>query len=177
VALIERTAYPRFSPRPSAGELARLYTPSLRELDLARRATRGGEAGQLAFLVMLKGFRRLGYFPKDAEVPGVIVAHLRSRLGHGEEVAAAPPPRSRQRYRDAIRAHLGVKAFGDDARRVAAEAVAGAALTMDEPADLVNVAVEELVKERFELPAFSTLDRLARKVRHSVNARLFSRVD
>ena len=70
-----------------------------------------------------------------------------------------------------------MEAFGDDARRVAAEAIAGAALTMDEPTDLVNVTVEELVKERFELPAFSTLDRLARKVRQAVNSRLFSRVD
>lgn len=177
MALIERTAYPRFSPRPSAGELARLYTPTLLELDLARRATRGGQAQQLAFLVMLKGFQRLGYFPKTAEVPGAVVDHLRSRLGLAEEVSASPPARSRQRYRDAIRAHLGVEAFGDDARRVAAEAVAGAALAMDEPAVLVNVAVEELVKERFGLPAFSTLDRLTRKVRHAANARLFSRVD
>jgi hypothetical protein len=29
---------------------------------------------------------------------------------------------------------------------------------MDHPADLLNVAIEELVKERYELPAFSTLD-------------------
>lgn len=156
--MIERTAYPRFSPRLSAGEIARLYTPTLRELDLARWATRGGEAGQLAFLFMLKSFQRLGYFPKPEEVPGVVIAHLGSRLGLGEEVSAAPPTRSRQRYRDAIRADLGVQAFGDDARSVAAEAVADAAPTMDDPADLVNVAVEELSKERFELPAFSTLD-------------------
>ena len=146
-------------------------------MDLARRATRGGEAGRLAFLVMLKGFQRLGYFPKTAEVPGAVVSHLRSRLGLTEAVSAAPPARSGQRYRDAIRAHLGVKAFGDDVRRIAAEVVSEAALTMDDPADLVNVAVEELVRDRFELPAFSTLDRLARKVRHAVNARLFSRVD
>ncbi|CAA9467709.1 MAG: Mobile element protein [uncultured Rubrobacteraceae bacterium] len=175
--MIERTAYPRFAPRPSARELARLFTPNLRELDLARRATRGGEAGQLALLVMLKGFQRLGYFPKTAEVPGAVVDHLRSRLGLTEEVSAAAPPRSRQRYRDAIRAHLGVKPFGEDARRVATEAIAGAALTMDDPADLLNAAVEELVKERFELPAFSTLDRLARKVRSAVNSRLFSRMN
>lgn len=60
---------------------------------------------------------------------------------------------------------------------MAAEAAAEAALTMDDPADLINVAVEELVKERFELPAFSALDRLARHVRHEVNARLFGRID
>jgi TnpA family transposase len=58
-----------------------------------------------------------------------------------------------------------------------AEAVAEAALSMDDPADLVNVAIEELVKERFELPAFSTLDRLTRHTRYAVNSRLFSWVD
>lgn len=89
MALIERTAYPRFAPRPPAGELARLYTPTLQELDLARRATRGGEAGQLAFLVMLKGFQRLGYFPKTDAVPAAVVAHLRWGLGLMEEVVAA----------------------------------------------------------------------------------------
>jgi hypothetical protein len=177
VALIERTAYPRFAPRPSARELARLYTPNLREEGLAVRATRGGKGQILAFLVMLKSFQRLGYFPKPEEVPEAVVSHLRSRLGLPEDVPATPPRRSRQRYRDAIREHLCVNPYGDDARRVAVEAVAKAAATMDDPADLVNVAVEGLVKERFELPAFSALDRLVRKVRHAGNSRLFSRVD
>jgi hypothetical protein len=48
VASIERTAYPRFERSPSShDELARLYTPTPREIELARRATRGGEARQL----------------------------------------------------------------------------------------------------------------------------------
>lgn len=126
---------------------------------------------------MLKCFQRLGYFPKDGEVPESVVGHLRSRLGLESDAPAVAPPRTRQRYRDAIRGHLGVKPFGDEARRFAAEVAADAALSMDDPADLVNVAVEELVKERFELPAFSTLDRLTRGVRYATNARLFSRVD
>ena len=174
---MERTAYPRFGRNPPAqDELARLYTPTPREIELARRATRGG--GQhLAFLAMLKSFQRLGYFPRPEEVPEVVVSHLRSRLGLPDDVPATAPPRSRQRYRDAIREHIGVKAYGDEARRVAAEAAAEAALTMDDPADLVNAAIEELVKERFELPAFSALDRLCRKVRYAVNAGLFAGVD
>ena len=68
MASIERTAYPRFARSPSATELARLYTPTLRELDLSRQATRGGRAQQLAFLVMLESFRRLGYFPKPDRI-------------------------------------------------------------------------------------------------------------
>jgi hypothetical protein len=55
-------------------------------------------------------------------------------------------------------------------------AVAEAAEVIDRPADMVNVAIEELVRGRFELPAFSTLDRLARRVRALVNQRLFATV-
>ena len=177
MALIERTAYPRPGRNPSASELSRLYTPTLRELDLAKRTTRGGEGQQLAFLVMLKSFQSLGHFPKREDVPEVVVSHLRSRLGLADDAPAAASPRSRQRYRDVIREYLGVKPFEGEARRLAAEAVAEAAQTMDDPADLVNVAIEELVKERYELPVFSTLDRLSRHVRHAANARLFARID
>jgi hypothetical protein len=44
---------------------------------------------------------------------------------------------------------------------------------MDNPADLINVALETLIKKRYELPAFSTLDRLVRRVRTVVNQRDF----
>jgi TnpA family transposase len=176
LALIERTAYPRFGRDPSKSELARLYTPTFREIDLAKRTTHG-EQQPLAFLVMLKSFQRLGYFPKDEEVPEAVVSHVRSRLALDNDALAVPSRRSRQRYRDAIRQYLGVKVFDDQARRTAAEVVADAALSMDEPADLANVAIEELVKERFELPAFSTLDRLTRHTRYTVNSRLFSQMD
>lgn len=177
MVLIQRTAYPRLGHNPEASELSRLYTPTLHELDLAKRTTRGGRRQQLTFLVMFKSFQRLGYFSNAEDVPESIVSHVRSRLGHADHSPTVPPPRSRQRYRDAIREYLGVKQFDDEARKVATQAVADAALNMDDPADLVNVAIEELVKERCELPAFSTLDLLARHVKHAVNARLFAQVD
>jgi hypothetical protein len=37
---------------------------------------------------------------------------------------------------------------------------------MSDPADLINVAVEQLVVERFELPAYGTLDELVNHIRH-----------
>lgn len=176
MALIERTAYPRLKRHPGKGELNQLYTPTFREIELANKTSRG-EGQSLAFLVMLKSFQRLGYFAAPEETPEEVISHIRSRLGLGPDTPAFPPLRSRQRYRDAIREHFGVRVFDEGARRIAAEAVADAALSMDDPADLLNVAIEELVKERFELPAFSTLDRLTGHVRYRVNSRLFSRVD
>jgi hypothetical protein len=46
-----------------------------------------------------------------------------------------------------------------------------AALVMDHPPDLINAALETLIKDCYELPAFSTLDRLASEVRTQVNDR------
>ena len=50
-------------------------------------------------------------------------------------------------------------AYGEDGLRVASVAMPTAAEVMDNPADLINVAIEELVRQRIELPADSTLDR------------------
>ena len=126
---------------------------------------------------MLKSFQRLGYFPKPEAVPEAVLMHIGSRLGLSHNVSKVPPLRSRQRYRDSIREYLQVKPYGDEARWVATEAVTTAAATMDDPADLINVAIEEFVKERYELPAFSTLDGLVRRIRYAVNSGMFARVD
>lgn len=46
----------------------------------------------------------------------------------------------------------------------------------DDLEDLINVAVEQLVRQRFELPAFDTLNRAARRVRAAFNRALYKRV-
>lgn len=45
---------------------------------------------------------------------------------------------------------------------------ADTAKTKDNDADIINVVIEELIKQRYELPAFSTLVRVARSVRRIV---------
>jgi hypothetical protein len=54
--------------------------------------------------------------------------------------------------------------------------MSAAAEVMDNPADLINVAIEELVRQRIELPAFSTFDRMSRRIRTLVNGRFFAAV-
>ncbi len=65
---IERTAYPRFKRNPTVRELLEVYTPSQEEIEFARATTRG-EGALLSLVVMLKGFQRLGYFPRPDAVP------------------------------------------------------------------------------------------------------------
>ena len=174
MASIERTAYPRFKHTPTPPQLHTLATPTAEELAFAQKTARSPSA-QLSLLVLLKAFQHLGYFPKLSEVPVALVQHLRSCLallptlepGYEEN-------RTLYRHHQAIRAYLRVTSWGPAARRMAIQAVSTAATTMDNPADLINVALETLVKERYELPAFSTLDRLVRRVRTVVNQRYFT---
>ena len=75
-----------------------------------------------------------------------------------------------------IRAYLKVSSYSQGGERVVTREIEQAAYTMSDPADLINVAIEYLVKERFELPAFSSLDRLVGRVRHQVHQHLYDQI-
>lgn len=82
---IERTAYPRFKRTPTAKELAEVYSLTDDERRFVQVTARGDRL-RLSLAVLLKAFRRLGYFPSLAEVPVVIVGHLRGSLGLPTEI-------------------------------------------------------------------------------------------
>ena len=176
MASIERTAYPRFKRNPSIRELEALYTPTDDEMHFARIIARKYQP-RFGLLLLLKAFQRLGYFPAVDDIPATIVQHVRIAAGIDAEIPSLYAElRTLYRHHQAIRERLGVSAWGEEGLRVASEAMAAAAEVMDNPADLINVAIEELVRQRIELPAFSTLDRLSRRIRTLVNGRFFEAV-
>jgi len=71
---------------------------------------------------------------------------------------------------------LKVSSYSLGGERAVAHEIEQAAYTMSDPADLINVAIERLVEQRFELPAFSTLDRLVGRVRHHVHQHLYDQM-
>jgi hypothetical protein len=170
---IDRTAYPKFKQFPNPKELAELYTPTAAEIKFVKSKTKSHE-GLLRLMLMLKSFQRLGYFPQPELIPIAVIKHLRSCLKLQDSIKATPSERQRHTYKNIIREYLGVKQYDKTSQRLIATIVAQAAQIKDHPADLINVAIEELVKERYELPAFSTLDRLIRHIRSMVNNRLFA---
>lgn len=167
MASIHETAYPRIKHTPTERDLSEVYTPTATELTLAIRSTRGVVA-RLGFLVTLKTFQRLGYFSVLALVPQPIIDHIAKTLGLlrlPDDLSGYDRSGSRTRHIGVIRAYLQVKPCGAEARHLIVRAMGTAARTKDEVADLVNVAIEELVRHRFELPVFATLERTARRVR------------
>lgn len=94
MTVIERTAYPRHKQHPSAKELVELYTPTSEEIKFVKSRIKS-HAGLLSFMVMLKSFQRLGYFPHPELVPAAVINHLRSCLKLNSWVKAIPSTRSR----------------------------------------------------------------------------------
>ena len=75
-----------------------------------------------------------------------------------------------------IRDYLGITAFSAGGRRVLVAALLDAAQSKDILADLINAGLEALIEARYELPAFSTLQRAAQKARAQVNYGYYRRV-
>ena len=117
------------------------------------------ECGQLTLLALLKSHQYLGYLPVVDEIPLQVHHYLCQQLNLSPETGFQDAKNTRYRYRGHIRSYLDIKAYSAGGARLARQAAHEAAYTMSDPADLINVAIEHLIEQRFELPAFSTLDR------------------
>lgn len=175
MATIERTAYPRFKKNISKKELIKIYNLNSEEIEIAHRSAKG-ELQVANFILLLKSFQRLGYFPKINEIPIEIVKYICFQLKITPDIELNLPNRTLYRYKNLIRQYLNITEFGVSARHVLTEATYKSAQVMNNPADLINVAIEVLIKERFELPAFSTLDRSVRHIRALINSNIYENV-
>ncbi|MEI6775625.1 MAG: Tn3 family transposase [Chloroflexales bacterium] len=172
MAAIDRTAYPFYRRSPTRLELADHYTVTAEDQTWLATITRR-PAGLLCCAVLLKAVQHLGYFPVITEVPTVIIAHVRLALALSETISIfGVSSRSVKTYIQHIRERLGLISTGRTIRHRALLAMREAATVSDAPVDLINVALETLTAQRVELPAFSTLDRMARRVRAVSQARL-----
>ncbi|MFH8224438.1 DUF4158 domain-containing protein [Streptomyces sp. NPDC018057] len=154
-------------------ELREFFTPSAEDVVWAREYTHDRPGRVLALLVMLKSAARLGRAPKLGEIPEVVVAHLLDQAGLAAgTVPEADLGRSEERHRSVVRERLRLRHEPGEARAVAEAAMRAAAPLKAHTADLLNVALKELVrhKERLELLAFSTLDRMASRICSEVDA-------
>ncbi len=172
---IERTVYPRFTRAPSVKELREIYTPT--PTDVAFVATKArGPAQKFALMILLKVYQRLHYFPDPQSIPGALISHIRAVMKLPEGLVPDISPATLYRYYGVLREHLELESQGKHARHVAAQAMHAAAQVMENPADLINAAIETLLVEHCELPAFSTPDRMAGRIRRLVNRGIYQTV-
>jgi TnpA family transposase len=178
MASIERTAYPRLRPLLSTEELQTFYELTEPERHFIRQSARGNRQ-RLTLAVLVKTRQQLGYFPALGDVPEQLVNHLTEQLGFSDPMDLLDETRLKptlHRYRTTIRTFLGSQPYSSQDQERVEQAVCTAATTMSDPADLINVAVETLVQNEIELPAFSTLDRLVNHLRQQVHDQLYRQI-
>ena len=129
--------------------------------------------------MLLKTFQRLGYFVAPTSVPNAIIKHIANCS------ALACPPNvlksydisgTRWRHIIIIRNYLAIHPYQAQARRLIVQSMAKAARTKNDLADIINVAIEELVHHRYELPVFNTLVRAGKRVRGTVDKAFYRQV-
>jgi hypothetical protein len=121
---------------------------------------------------LLNTFQRLGYFVMLSDVPLPILEHVAQCAGYEavhEDLIRHGESSVRRRHMLLVRDYVGVKAWGKEALQAMQSASRDAARTLEDLADIINFALEQLVRQRFELPAFSMLHREAQHARAMVN--------
>jgi len=178
MASIERTAYPQFSRVTTARDLLEHYTPDQDEIAWVARSA-NSRSGQLGLTVLLKTFQVLHYFPAPGSVPPEIIDHIRTVMTLGPKAAVHyRQVKTFYRHCTAVREYLGIQPYyGKEASRVAVRAAYEAAETMDQRVDIINAVIEELIFQRYELPAFSALDNIAEVASATAQERLYARID
>ena len=169
---VNETAYPRLKSHPTAKELASIYTPSADEVAFANSHARR-PAPRTGFLILLKTFQRLGYFSRLVDVPPTIINHIAKTIGFEKlpnGLDAYDDSNARLRHLNLILSFLSVTPYDKAAEAEMITAVTETAATKDDLADIINVAIEELVRQRYELPSFATILRAAKKARVTINA-------
>jgi len=177
---ITKTAYPRFKKSYNEEELTKIFEPTDKELRFCHKNARG-KTQRLTLLTLLKSHQYLGYMPNTVIVPKSLRQYLSTKLDFSKNLQLIELTETNKktfyRYRKAIRSFLKVLPWSEQAASILEATLKKAALSMSNPPDLVNVAIEKLIEQRYELPAFSTLDRLVSHVRHGVHLDLYIKLN
>lgn len=177
---IYQTAYPRLKQEFSQKDLDAVYTPTSKELNFAIRHCKRSSSSYLGLLVQLKIVQRLGRFVPIKDIPTGIVEHIKKAVrsrSSKTELNAYFSSGAKDRHIKLVRKYLGLKPYDNDAAGVLIfQWALEAAKTKEALADIINVSLEYLVKERYELPPFSVLQRLCQSARAEINNRYFDQL-
>lgn len=152
-----RILYPALSVPLTPADRRRCFTPNYADREWVLTVARTPRS-QFAALVQLLAFWAVGRFLSVEDLPAAAVEYVT----HEIKVEFKAPIRLTQskysertwyRHQDAILAYLNVNPWDDEARALAESTMMKMAEARTDPADLINAAVDALMRHRFELSA------------------------
>jgi hypothetical protein len=149
-------------------ELEEVYTPQPHEVDWADKKSKG-MVQKLGLLTLLKTVQKQGFFTIVTEIPTGIIQYIANHahllLPSDKEWSLYSQSRTYKRHCQFVREYLQIKPFNQDARKIMLDTMQMVSRVKDDSADYVNAAIEELIRQRFELPVFHTLRNAANETR------------
>ena len=180
MSTIQDTAYPQLKKDLSARDLTAIYTPTADECAFAVSIS-ARKPTQALLLIQLKILQRLGYFEPLSTLPRAIVDHVcasaQMRIPTVRELKAYDASGSRSLHLRKIRDFVGIRRFVEADWSCLDQIARQAAATKQELEDIINVLIEELVRQKYELPGFTQLVRVARAARNAVNSAIFKSIE
>ena len=178
MSAIHETAYPRIKPKLTAKELETVFASTPDELTLLDANTKKTRlASRLGFMLTLKCYQYLGRVINVKHLDPAIITFVSQKLDIAQTINLDGYEQSaKKRHIKIIRDHLQMNADKIACRSLMKTAAITAANTKENLADIINCMIDELIKSRFELPAFQNFVRLARAARHFVNTSYFDKI-
>jgi TnpA family transposase len=177
---IQDTIYPRIKSNLTEQDLREVYMPKREEIEWAEKKSRG-HFQQLSLLVLMKTSQKLGFFINVSDIPSIIVEHIakfaRLPIPDPEEWKEYDGSRTWKRHHRFIRDYLQIRPFDEQARQIMIDTMSKLSWSKDEPADLVNAAIEELIHQCYELPVYTTLKETANEVRKKSYRVIYEQVE
>ena len=171
MAAIHETAYPRIKPNLTYKEIDEIFTPTLDDIDFMRSKTKATRhKAQLGFMLLLKCYQYLGRPMMVNGLPDMIKKHVADKLGVDTEANLKRYDIStRKHHLKAVRQYLQINADKKSRRQQLKKSALEAACTRENLADIINVLIDESIKNNFELISYKELHRLAMAARKVVN--------
>lgn len=168
--------YPQLPKNIDSDDIETFFALSQQDKEWVKSLTYSGDT-RIAFLCLLGGFQSLGYFPDLSDLSPRVIKHI-------AEAADANPPlllllnkRTLYRHHRKIRRYLGVSAWNKESRHKALESMKKTVVTRSNLTDLINATIESLIQTGIELPALSTLRRMAGSVLQNYHNQLFHQIN
>jgi len=145
-----------------------------------RRQTDDSRGNNLGLIIQIKTVQRLGRFVPFSEIPNVILQHIKDACRSRVSLQALRgyfSSGAKDRHIKLIRNYLGLKPYDSSmTSSLIREWAMEAAKTKEALPDVINVALEYLVKEKYEIPSYHTLFKICRAARATVNTEYYDQL-
>ncbi len=178
MANISETAYPRFKSSYTESELLKLFNPSEDEIIFCKKNARS-IGSFLCLILTIKSFRNLGKFINVTDIPEQIVKYISKKVNikyNKKLIENYKSSGTRKIHIKKIRECYGTKSFYNGGHAIISKVLEQEVKIKQSISDLINICVESLIKNYFELPSYEVLLKNVKKFRSKDNISIYSNI-